>query len=521
MEGILGQEAGHDPDLRRGRHRGAGDGGRRPGPASWCSARPRTIDGYEAVQLGLVEDQGRRKHVDQAGAGPLQEGRRRRRCAGSPSSALAEGEDAQGRRPGQGLDLRGDRVRRRGRHQQGQGLPGRHQAPRLPRRPRHATARCSIAPRARSARSSYPSRVFPGMRGRRPDGRRAGDGEEPAVVKVDEEQNLLYLRGAVPGAARRLRRPSAGRRRASAMKIAVKNLANKTVREIELPDEVFGYPYKEHLIHIAVQVDPGRRSARGTHKTKTRSEVSGSGKKLWRQKGTGRARIGSIRSPLWRHGGTVHGPQPRDYAKDLSRGEKKNALKSALSRKLARGAARGAREPRAAEPQDRATLRERLAGSGHRRQGAAGRPPRQPRTSSWRRATTRRSRPSTRSASTSTTWSTGPTWWSASGARAAGGGARRDENPGRHPPPADHREVDRAARGANVIAFEVRPRANKIQIKQRGRGAVQGQGRRGARGALHGKVRRQGRFAGHRPDWKKAYVRLARTRSRSSSSRAM
>ena len=118
------------------------------------------------------------------------------------------------------------------------------------------------------------------------------------------------------------------------MKIAVKNFDNQQLREIDLPEEVFGYPYKEHLIHEAVQAYlAGLR--RGTHKTKTRSEVSGSGKKLWRQKGTGRARTGDIRNPKWRKGGTVHGPVPRSYEKDLSRREKKNALKSALSRKLA------------------------------------------------------------------------------------------------------------------------------------------------------------------------------------------
>jgi large subunit ribosomal protein L4 len=117
------------------------------------------------------------------------------------------------------------------------------------------------------------------------------------------------------------------------MKVAVKNLDNKKVREIELPDEVFGYPYKEHLIHSAVlSYLAARRS--GTHKTKTRREVAGSGRKLWRQKGTGRARVGGIRSPLWRGGGTVHGPQPRSHADKLSPREKRNALKSALSRKL-------------------------------------------------------------------------------------------------------------------------------------------------------------------------------------------
>ncbi len=116
------------------------------------------------------------------------------------------------------------------------------------------------------------------------------------------------------------------------MKIAVKNFDNKDVREIELPDAVFAYPYKEHLIHLAVQAYlAGLRS--GTHKTKTRAEVSGSGKKLWRQKGTGRARTGDIRNPKWRKGGIVWGPVPHSWAKDLTPREKRNALKSALARK--------------------------------------------------------------------------------------------------------------------------------------------------------------------------------------------
>jgi large subunit ribosomal protein L4 len=79
----------------------------------------------------------------------------------------------------------------------------------------------------------------------------------------------------------------------------------------------------------------GKASGFGTHATKTRAEVSGSGRKLWRQKGTGRARVGDIRNPKWRKGGIVHGPQPRSYEKGLSPREKRNALKSALSRKLA------------------------------------------------------------------------------------------------------------------------------------------------------------------------------------------
>ena len=117
------------------------------------------------------------------------------------------------------------------------------------------------------------------------------------------------------------------------MKIAVKSLKNRKLKELDLPEEVFGYPYREHLIHTVVQAYlAGLRS--GSHKTKTRAEVRGGGRKPYRQKGTGRARAGSTRSPLWRSGGVTHGPQPRSYAKRLSVGEKKNALKSALSRKL-------------------------------------------------------------------------------------------------------------------------------------------------------------------------------------------
>jgi large subunit ribosomal protein L4 len=118
------------------------------------------------------------------------------------------------------------------------------------------------------------------------------------------------------------------------MKIPVKSLANEKVKDLELPAEIFEYPFKEHLIHQAVQAYLAAQRA-GTHKTKSRRDVNGSGRKPWRQKGTGRARSGSLRSPLWRGGGTVHGPQPRSYETGLSRQEKRNAMKSVLSRKLA------------------------------------------------------------------------------------------------------------------------------------------------------------------------------------------
>jgi len=115
--------------------------------------------------------------------------------------------------------------------------------------------------------------------------------------------------------------------------IDVKDLKNATVGSVELPDDIFKYPYKEHLVHEAVRNYLASLRA-GTHKTKTRSEVAGSGKKPFRQKGTGRARQGGNRPPIHRHGGTTFGPQPRDYSYKMNTKEKKNALKAALSRKL-------------------------------------------------------------------------------------------------------------------------------------------------------------------------------------------
>jgi large subunit ribosomal protein L4 len=118
--------------------------------------------------------------------------------------------------------------------------------------------------------------------------------------------------------------------------IDIKNWDNKKVGSVDLPDEIFGYPYKEHLIHEAVR-NYLASLRQGTHKTKTRSEVSGSGKKPFKQKGTGRARQGGNRPPIHRHGGTVFGPQPRDYSYKMNSKEKKNALKSALSRRVKEG----------------------------------------------------------------------------------------------------------------------------------------------------------------------------------------
>jgi large subunit ribosomal protein L4 len=120
-------------------------------------------------------------------------------------------------------------------------------------------------------------------------------------------------------------------------KVDVVNLSGEKVGTVELADQIFA-PEQVNEALLWEAVKHYRASLRqGTHKTKSRTEVAGSGKKLWKQKGTGRARIGSVRSPLWRHGYTVHGPQPRSYEYPFPRRKLLGALRSALAAKLADG----------------------------------------------------------------------------------------------------------------------------------------------------------------------------------------
>ncbi len=118
--------------------------------------------------------------------------------------------------------------------------------------------------------------------------------------------------------------------------VSVYNMEGKEVGTIELNDAVFGAPVNEHLVHMAV-VQQLANNRQGTQKAKTRSEVSGGGRKPWRQKGTGHARQGSTRSPQWTGGGVVFAPVPRDYSFKINKKEKRAALKSALSDKVANG----------------------------------------------------------------------------------------------------------------------------------------------------------------------------------------
>ena len=116
--------------------------------------------------------------------------------------------------------------------------------------------------------------------------------------------------------------------------VSVYNMEGKEVGTIELNDAVFGVEVNEHLVHMAV-VQQLANNRQGTQKAKTRSEVSGGGRKPWRQKGTGHARQGSIRAPQWTGGGVVFAPVPRDYSFKLNKKEKRAALKSALTDKVA------------------------------------------------------------------------------------------------------------------------------------------------------------------------------------------
>ena len=121
------------------------------------------------------------------------------------------------------------------------------------------------------------------------------------------------------------------------MQIDIVNSKNEKVGALELNEELFGGRVKTDLIWSAV-VQENASARRGTHATKNRALVSGSGKKPWRQKGTGRARVGEIRNPLWRKGGTVFGPQPRSYAYDLPKKVRRGALAAALAQKISDGA---------------------------------------------------------------------------------------------------------------------------------------------------------------------------------------
>ena len=149
------------------------------------------------------------------------------------------------------------------------------------------------------------------------------------------------------------------------MKIDIVNSKKEAVGSLDLKDEIFGGVIKTDLIWESV-VHENAQEHKGTHATKNRANVSGSGKKPWRQKGTGRARVGEIRNPLWRKGGTVFGPQPRSYDYALPRKVKLGALRAALAQKMQDGALVVVDRLEAAEKKTKATaaMLKRLGATG-------------------------------------------------------------------------------------------------------------------------------------------------------------
>jgi large subunit ribosomal protein L4 len=143
--------------------------------------------------------------------------------------------------------------------------------------------------------------------------------------------------------------PSAPGRGQAAASVAVFDREGNETGQVELPEAVFNAPVNTAVLHQAV-LRQQANDRQGTHETKTRGEVSGGGKKPWKQKGTGRARQGSTRAPQWRHGGTVFGPHPRSYEQKMPRKQRRNALRGALSMKQQEGAIRVVEEIALDEP---------------------------------------------------------------------------------------------------------------------------------------------------------------------------
>ena len=175
--------------------------------------------------------------------------------------------------------------------------------------------------------SATPSRVLKGIRGPGQMGNKRVTQKGLEVVAVDAAENLLLVRGSVPG-------PPGAWWRSAPMADAPMLGAHR--RQGPAPREAFGARFTRALVHQSVRAEQAARR-RGTASTKTRAKVSGGGAKPWRQKGTGRARAGSSRSPIWTGGGTAFGPQPRSYTFKVNRKEQRGALRSALSLHAERG----------------------------------------------------------------------------------------------------------------------------------------------------------------------------------------
>src|SRR5271167_485417 len=292
---------------------------------------------------GIRQATAREQSYDRA----FQEGRCGANESASGSTHRRVARRNESRRPRAGGEFQGGRACGCKRRQQGQRFCGRREA--LALRGRRCDARFDVSPRTGRHRRQFVSvacleeYALSGSHGQRAsdgeelESRESGYGRKPAArkgIRAGAKRNVHFYQQDAQKEVSAVRLVEFKEGREIMPVVDVVNLSGKKVGEVELADAIFGAKVNPHLLHEATRWYQ-REIRSGTHKTKDKSEVSGAGRKLWRQKGTGRARVGSIRSPLWRHGGTVHGPKPRDYSYALPKKMLLGALRSALSSKVA------------------------------------------------------------------------------------------------------------------------------------------------------------------------------------------
>ncbi len=303
------------------------------GPCFVVQRKTPATDGYDAIQLGLNEFV-KAKRINKPETGHLKKGnaegakflREFRLKGGEGDMKAGDKVLVSDFKPNEKVDVIGV--------SKGRGFAGRCEAASFRRRRRDP--RLHAPP---SARFDRRFELSVACRARYADGgthgRRTSDGPESGNRRGGYRRQRAGGQRRGSGSQRRLCSCAEGVE-VIMPTVDVIDLNNSKVGEIELADTVFGAEVNQDLLYESVRhYLAGQRA--GTHKVKTRHEVAGSGKKLWKQKGTGRARMGSVRSPIWRHGGTVHGPVPRDYSYKLPRKMQLGALRSALSAKLRDG----------------------------------------------------------------------------------------------------------------------------------------------------------------------------------------
>ena len=364
------------------------------GPSKITALRNSDRDGYDAVQLAGDPDRG--AQALQGRAGPPEEGRRRPvrtvvefrdaelpgRQRGTPRAArerrrsIRWGLRAQGRRRRHGRRLRARRQVKVSAVSIGKGFQGTIKRHNFSRGPVTHGSHNVRAPGSIGA-SADPARVFKGMgMPGRMGGRRVTQ-RGATVVEVDAERNLLLIRGSVPGGAQRdrrgaqrwLRQPrrSAAKPRPPSAKAPVLGKQAKA----DLPKALFSEPFHESLVHEAARADLNARR-RGTHSTLTRGEVAMTTAKAWRQKGTGRARVGALSVPHRYGGGAAFGPKPRHYTFKVNRKARRQALRAALTVHAERGTVAvldgsGFEEPATKQAAGAGEVGRRRAGAGRAR----------------------------------------------------------------------------------------------------------------------------------------------------------